>query len=234
MSSIQTEIQSLGQDTLVEMFEIDLTPIGLAEHYYFHNGVNELGNDVVWQGVTYVRYPIEAEGFEMNGTGSQPRPVLRAANISGLLSAAVRDNHDLVRAKVIRRRTYLKFLDAVNFSGAVNPSADPAVYLNDEVWLIDRKSVENRLYIEWELAAAFDLTNIMLPKNQVIQSVCTSRYRSAECGYVGGPVATINDVPTSDSALDDCGHRLKSCTLRNWPNNELPFSGFPGAGLFQS
>jgi lambda family phage minor tail protein L len=73
----------------------------------------------------------------------------------------------------------------------------------------------------------------MLPRRQVVQNVCAWRYRSAECGYTGGAVADINDQPTTDPARDQCGKRLASCKLRFGQYAELPFGGFPAAGLIR-
>jgi lambda family phage minor tail protein L len=140
----------------------------------------------------------------------------------------VRDNEDLVGAKFTRRRTFVKYLDAVNFSGG-NASADPNVFFADEIWYIDRKASENGIFIEFELASAMDLTNVKLPKRQVTQNICAWQYRSAECGYTGGPVATFMDVITTDSAQDVCGHRVSSCKLRFGNNASLPYGGFEGS-----
>lgn len=229
--SIASDIQKLEPGALVELFVVDLNTIGVAETYYFHAGVNGLGNDVVWQGKTYTRFPIEAEGFAWTGSGKLPRPTLRVANITGLMDALARVNGDLVGAKLTRQRTFVKYLDAANFAGGVNPTADPNVHFDDEIWFIDRKASVNSVFVEWELAAAFDLAGVMLPRRQVIQNVCTWRYRSAECGYAGGPVADVNDAATGDPAKDQCGKRLASCRLRFGTYAELPFGGFPGAGL---
>jgi lambda family phage minor tail protein L len=228
---ISADIQKASPGFLVEVFVIDLLPIGVDEQYYFHNGVNELGENLTWQGQIYTRFPIEAEGFEKSGTGQQPRPTLRVANISGLLGAVVRDNADLVRSKVTRKRTFLKYLDAVNFA-AGNPTADENIYLPDEVWRIDRKSNQNAIFIEWELASDLDLTGVRLPARQCIQNVCPWVYRSAECGYSGGPVADINDAAVTLMASDICGKRLPSCQLR-FPSGVLPFGGFPSVGLIR-
>lgn len=230
--TIRADIQKAYAGRLVELFEIDLSPIGIAEQYYFHNGVNELGNDVVFNAITYTRYPIEASGFEKASSGQQPRPVLRAANIDGLLGALARENQDLVRAKVIRRRTFAKYLDAVNFDDG-NPEADPNAAFEDEIWFIERKSAENKLFVEWELASALDLEGVQLPRRLCIQNTCMWKtiggYRGPYCGYAGGAVADKNDAPTTDINLDMCGGRLNSCRLR-FGNGELPFGGFPGVG----
>jgi lambda family phage minor tail protein L len=229
---IQADIQKAYAGQLIELFELDLNTIGLDEHYYFHNGVNELGNDVVFNGITYTRFPIDAEGFERNGTGQQARPTLRVSNADGLIGAVSRANQDLVRVKFIRRRTFIQYLDAVNFEGGVNPEADPNAALNDEVYFIDRKAGENKVQVEWELVSALDLEGAFLPKRQCVQSVCTWRYRSPECSYAGGAVATKYNEPTNDLAQDDCSLSLTGCRLR-FGNGELPIGSYPAIALIR-
>jgi lambda family phage minor tail protein L len=228
---IESDIQEAYAGQLVELFEIDLNSIGIDEHYYFHNGVNELGDDVTFNGIIYTRLPIEAEGFERSGTGQQARPLLRVANADGLISAVSRANQDLVQATVIRRRTFLKYLDAVNFTGGVNPTADPNAALDDETYLIDRKSGENKIQVEYELASALDLEGQFLPKRMCVRSNCVWKYRSPECSYAGPPVATKYDEPTSDPLLDDCGKRLNSCSFR-FPESK-PIGIFPAVALIR-
>ncbi len=224
---ISTDVQKLSAGSVIDLYEIDATAID-GDVLRWVNETNSLGADVVWQGNTYTRFPIEANGFTKSGRGTQPRPTIRGSNAAGVLGALVRDNEDLVGAKFTRRRTFVKYLDAVNFSGG-NASADPNVYFADEIWYVDRKSSENGIFIEFELASAMDLTNVKLPKRQVTQNVCAWQYRSTECGYAGGPVATIVDLPTSDLAQDVCGHRVSSCKLRFGNNATLPYGGFEGS-----
>ena len=224
------DIQSLAPGALIVLFVLDATGIG-GESFHFHAGTNELGGDVVWQGTTYTRYPVEAEGFEMRATGTAPRPKIRAANINGMLGAAVRPNDDLIGAKVIRRKTFARYLDAVNFAGG-NPTADPNVGFLDEVYYIDRKLSENNVVIEWELVSALDLAGVKLPRRQIIANVCPWKYRGAECAYTGGPVADVRDQATSDPAKDVCGKRLSSCKLR-FGAGTLRYGGFPAASLIK-
>lgn len=230
--TIESDIQKLTPGGLIDLFELDATSIGGAV-VRFHAGVNGLGNDVVWQGNTYTRFPIEAEGFEWNGKGALPRPKLRVANITGLIGALARELDDLVGAKVTRRRTFVKYLDAVNFAGGVNPTADPNAHFTDEVYFVERKASENPVFLEFELAAAFDVQGVQLPRRQVVQNVCTWRYRGAECGYAGGAVANRNDQATTVLAEDACGKRLASCKLRFGEYGELPYGGFPAVGLLR-
>lgn len=226
---LKEEVQKLQPSALIELFDLDTTMLG-GDIFRFHSGINKVGGVVVFDGEEYQAMPIKAEGFEWNGTGQQPRPKIAVANITGIMSALVGEYNDLVGAKLIRRITHKRFLDAVNFPGGVNAEANPDEQVV-ETWYVDRKAVENSAIISFELASSMDLQGVMLPKRQIIQNLCTWRYRSDECGYSGGAVADRNDNPTSDVGVDDCGLRVKSCKMRFGEFGELPFGGFPSAGL---
>lgn len=224
--TIATEIQSLSPSAMIEMFILDMTGFG-GTMSYFHAGTNGLQQPVVWQGNQYVPLPIEAEGFEITAKGSLPRPRLRVANINGLFSAEVHQHDDLVGCRIIRKRTFARYLDAVNFPGGVNANADPNQHLPDDVWFIEQKTTENRYIIEWQLSSAFDLQGVMLPFRQVIQNTCSWSYRGPECGYTGTPFDK-SDQPCA-AANDFCAKRLTSCKVRHVNSPTLPYGGFPGA-----
>ena len=84
--------------------------------------------------------------------------------------------NDLTGAKVVRIRTMARFLDAANFSGAINPfgTPDSTAEFPQEIYYIDRKSAENREIVSWELAAVFDLAGIRSPKRQCTRSLFPS------------------------------------------------------------
>ena len=229
VTALATEIQSLAPSTKVELFVVDLTALGDAA-YYFHAGTNGLQAAIVWQGQTYAPFPIQASGFDFSTTGTIPRPKLAVANVAGTVTALILAFNDCVGAKVTRKRTLVKFLDAVNFPGGVNPTADPTAYFPDDVYYIDRKATETKQAVEFELTAAFDVSGVQLPRRQIIQNICPWRYRGGECGYAGTAYFTADDTPTTAS-LDVCGKRLTSCKARFGATAELPFGGFPGAGL---
>ncbi|MDR2092273.1 MAG: phage minor tail protein L [Azoarcus sp.] len=233
---ITADLQSLTPGTIVELFDLDTTRAGDSNVYRFHNGVNELGNDVTWNGYVYTRLPIEASGFERRSSGTLPRPKIKVANADGLLGALVRELDDLAGARLTRTRTLLKYLDAVNFPDG-NPTADAAQVIDREVWEIDRKSAETPVTIEFELAAAIDVNDYQLPGRQVIQNTCTwlmhGGYRGPYCGYTGGPVADEKDQPVETMAADRCAGRLASCKLRFGEFDPLPFGGCPGVGLLR-
>ncbi len=231
-TAITTEIQKLAPSAVIELFELDLALFdeGVVR---FHAGTNELRQKVIWQGNVYEPFPVQAEGFEFNGGGQLPRPKVRVSNINGTITALILSYQDLVGARFTRKRTLAKYLDAVNFTGGVNPSADSTAAFADDVFYIDRKARETREVVEFELAASFDLEGVMLPRRQIVQNVCPWKYRGAECGYIGNVWLDANDVPVYDASLDVCGKRLDSCKKRFGQNAELPFGGFPAAGLFR-
>jgi lambda family phage minor tail protein L len=230
--AITSEIQKLAPSSVVELFVLDLALFGQGP-VRFHAGTNALQQRVVWQGYAYEAFPIEVEGFEFNGNGQVPRPRLRVANVTGAITALVLTYQDLVGAKITRKRTLAKYLDAANFSGGVNPTADPLAEFADDIYYVDRKSRETRDVVEFELAASFDLEGVTLPRRQIVQNVCPWRYRGSECGYTGASYFNANDQTVSSSSQDVCGKRLASCQARFGQNAELPFGGFPAAGLIR-
>jgi lambda family phage minor tail protein L len=197
--TIEADIAALSPSALVELFELDLTPLG-GELVRFHAGTNQIGGDVTWQGNIYSAFPVQATGFAITGTGTIPRPKMTVANVTGLISAFVLSFNDLLGAKITRKRTLVKYLDAVNFPGGTNPTADPDSHLADDVYSIDRKSAENKNAVEFELAAAFDVQGVQLPRRQIIRNLCSWAYRGPECGFTGAPIWDANDTFISSAS----------------------------------
>lgn len=223
------DIQKLEVSGYIELFQLDTTKYSGGSIYRFYSGVNALSVPVVWQGQTYNPFVIEASGFEYTGLGAPPRPKLQLANISGLISGMTLSMSDLVGCKFTRKRTLSKFLDAVNFVGGINPSADPNAFFPDDIYYIDRKSHEDNLSVEFELASVLDINGVQLPRRNVIANNCAWKYRSAECGFTGDAVADEFDNIVTVLASDKCGKRFSSCELR-FGTGVLPFGGFPSAG----
>lgn len=252
-STITSEIQKLEPSAIIELFELDASSFG-AGITRFHAGTNGLRQNIVWAGNTYTAYPVQASGFEWSGQGSLPRPRLTVANVTGAISLLVIQYDDLLGAKVTRRRTLAKYLDRANFPDATtfttasldldfttqtyqvfdaNPTSDATAAFADDVYYIDRKTLETRDTVEFELSAAFDVAGVQLPRRQIIQNVCPWVYRGAECSYTGGSYFDANDAAVGSLGLDVCGKRLTSCKARFGSYGELPFGSFPSAGLIK-
>lgn len=241
--AVREELSKLNPSSVIELFEITT---GTRLHggcgvYRFHAGVNakQVTGHVVWDDNTYYAWPVEAEGFEYTGNGSMPRPKIRIANIDATITAILLEIGnfsncaDLAGARVVRRRTLARFLDAVNFEGDTNPfgTPDPNASLPEEVYFIDRKSAETRELVEFELVSVLDLAGVRAPKRQTINNICQWRYRTVNCGYTGEAYFDENDTPTNEDN-DVCGKRLTSCEARFGTNAELPFGSFPGVGQY--
>lgn len=232
MSTIAAELAKLSPSARIDLYVIDLTPLN-GPLIRLHAGLNKLMQPVVWQGEQYVGFPIQAEGFDVRADGTQPRPTITASNLYGSLNAAVREYNRLVGARLIRKRTRARFLDAVNFPGGVNPDADPTAAIADDVWVFDRIGNRDKFRISWELANPLDQPGRVVPARQCRNTVCTWEYRSADCGYAGLPVAKADDTPTSNPTEDRCSLLVSGCKLRFGADALLPIGIFPGVGLLR-
>lgn len=114
-----------------------------------------------------------------------------------------------------------------------NATADSTAEFARDIYYIDRKASETKEVVEFELAAALDLAGLALPRRQIIQNYCPWTYRGTECGYTGTNYFDTNDAPVGSLALDVCGKRLTSCRARFGQYAELPYGGFPAAGLLK-
>jgi len=233
ISAVYEDLSVLEPNAIIELFQLhlDATLHGSSDIYYFHNGVNAaVTGNVIWNGQSYVRLPLEATGFDYSSSGSLPRPKLAVSNIGMYITEIllsvnrITTGNDLGGAKVVRIRTLKKYLDG-------EAGADPHAKFPDEIWYVDRKSNENRAVVEFELASKFDLVGVMLPRRQIIANVCQWIYRGGECGYTGSNYFNTQDQVVGTLAQDACGKRISSCKLRFGATAELPFGSFPGAGL---
>ena len=233
ISSLYEELAVLTPNAIIELFELrlDSTLHGSSDITRWHNGCNaDVTGNIIFNGETYFRQPVIAEGFEYSTTGTLPSPKLTVSNATGTLTAlmvlvnATTPGNDLGGAEVRRLRTLKKFLDG-------ETTADPYASWPEERWFIDRKASETRESVVFELASKFDLAGREIPKRQLIANICQWEYRSSECGYSGSNYWDVNDDSVGALSQDRCGKRLSSCKLRFGTNSQLPFGSFPSAGL---
>ena len=108
--------------------------------------------------------------------------------------------------------------------------ADDDAYFAEEVWYIDRKVLETRTHIQFELTAAHDVQGVRLPARSVVANLCPWTYKGVECGYSGTSYFDIDNVSTN-SVGDVCSKNFRGCELRFPEPQVIPFGGFPGAGM---
>jgi lambda family phage minor tail protein L len=155
------------------------------------NGTNPI---IFWQGQPYASLPIEASGFASRGDNSLPRPRIRLSNKDLNISKYLKVHNNLIGAKVVRKRTFAKFLDDINFQDGENPYYDletdstlasSTSHLIDQTYYINRRVSETKHAVEFELSTVFELDNVYIPNRNVYSSYCTFIYRGHGCRYSG-------------------------------------------------
>jgi len=170
---------------------------------YFHGGTNGLAGKIYFDGQEYLPLPVEASDFEVLGDQRLPRPKIKIANAGMYVSSMLRKYDNLNGAKLVRRRTYAKFLDDANFPNNQNPwgSANPNARLRDDKFFISRKTIENKLFVEFELVSSLELENVQLPSRTIASRYCSWVYRGFGCRYGNTSefIGDSKDRPVSDA-----------------------------------
>ena len=177
-----SELQKINPSSLIELFTVTLDSSlhGATTVYRFHAGSNmNSSGELIWDGNSYQRFRVKAEGFEFTCKGQFPRPKFTVSNALGTITALMAlvnqttSGNDLTGAKFTRIRTLARYIDAANFTGGTNPfgTPDTSSKLPDEIYFIDRKLSENRDFVEFELVSELDLLNLRLPRRQVTRDL---------------------------------------------------------------
>lgn len=209
VKKVQGEAAKLQPSALLTFFEIDLTDIlfergqissidslNIQEEqikvFRFHNNINLINSNIVFQGKTYYALPIMVEGLEVSGSGTLPTPTLTLSTIEegsaalSLLKCQIASLSDMVGAKVTIKRTFLKHIDAINFAGRKLPDdydEDPICEFTKEIYYVDRKIEESKLVLKYELNSILDLRNVKLPRRLIFANRCPFNFRGAGCCY---------------------------------------------------
>lgn len=237
------DIQAPDIGTVVELYDVDCTALpGLLTVLRFTpsslivDPTAPIPEPIIWQGNTYQPRACESTDWSWDGQGPMPRPKLSLGNTDLAISAICISNSDLQGAVVTRHRVPMKYLDG-------GSAADPTVEFDPDVFVIDQKTTQNKMVVEFSLGASIDIEGRMIPGRQVIQSYCSFRYRIwngtsfvysqglAACPYTGGFYFDANGNATADPSLDACSKRLISGCQKRFAG-DLPFGGFPGAAQF--
>lgn len=160
--TIQTEIQKTAVSPLIELFTLDLTPIGGSILRFTPNTV-EGTSSVAFGGTVYMALPITGSGWETSIDGAPPRPTLTISNVTRFIQSYLNLYNDLVGASVTRTLTLEKFLD----SGS---SPDSSQILFSDKFRISQKTRQNKREVEFVLSSVLDTANFKLPRRQVLRT----------------------------------------------------------------
>lgn len=201
----------------------------LSTELRFHNNLKSINTSIWFNGKEYFPAPISATGFETSAKGSPPSPRLSiASNPKGLsdevrdrvkyIKYAIRDLDNLSGAKVKRIRTFVKYIDNRNFYKAdgttlissTSPAPegfdpDPNATFPEDVYVIDRKSGENKNTLEFELASPFDVHDLKLPGRIVTEVNCVWIYRGEGCCYEYDSIKN-NDLTSKRNTAGEYEH----------------------------
>ena len=142
---------------------------------------------------TYTAVPLTAEGFEHAADGVSARPVITFANVLATFGDALAladgttlANVDLVGNKIYRRKSLYKYS-----YGQSGDSPDRLVEFPVESWIIDRVAAESVQSVSFELASAYDLAGITVPRRLIMGNTCPWKYQGAseevaDASKVGG------------------------------------------------
>ena len=189
------ELNKINPSSVIELFELELTvglhiptgnPNNLDTVFRFHAGAN-LNNfgQIRFNNNDYQRVAVKVEGFEDTSKGTIPRPTLTFSNLGGITKDTtvmtmsdflnivnqVTAGNDLLNAKVTRLLPLASALDNANFIGD-NPFGTPSTdRLQDRIYYIDRKAVENRQIVQFELVSVLDMQNKKIPARIVTRDL---------------------------------------------------------------
>jgi len=178
------QLQEPGSE-LVELYELTIG----EQILYFHSGLSEDLSSVQFRDRTspytvrtYIAFPIEMDGVELNADGAINRPTLTVANVANTFSSAIGNlkAEDLVGERLTKRTTLKKYL--YGEAGDASPSVEFPI----RKFILDRISSENNIAVTYELAAPYDLSGIKLPNRTVIGKYCSWQYQGYSLSEKGG------------------------------------------------
>ncbi len=185
------ELAKLNPSSVVELFVLDASSSG-GGVLYFYNGIKEAPKPelpnapIMFQGRAYNPMPIQVSGFEFRAKGELPLPKIKFSNVFGLFTSLVLLYDDLVDAVLTRKRTLRKFLD-----DGTDP--DPTAEFPEDIFYVDRKTIENKQIVEFELGSSIDVDGVSLPRRIVTSNLCSVGYRSAECSFADNRFVTVGN-----------------------------------------
>ena len=190
-----SELNKINPSSVIELYELELTvglhiptgnPNNLDTVFRFHAGAN-LNNfgQIKFNNNLYQRVAVQIEGFQDTSTGTIPRPTLTFSNLGGITKDGTvmtmsdflaivnltTPGNDLLDAKVTRLMPLASALDNDNFVGD-NPFGTPSTdRLQDRIYYIDRKAIENRQVVQFELVSVLDMQNKRVPARIVTRDL---------------------------------------------------------------
>lgn len=159
-ATIREQISQPFVGNIVELYHIDLNPIGVAEEFWFTPSSSVA---ISFNGQAYTPFPISVTGSDRDLNAAPGRVTLNVSNVTQQLAALVISYGDMVGGHVTYIRTFENFLDGKP-NGGSNQSFPVQRYI------IQQKSAFNQQTISFVLSTELDRANLMLPRRQCLKS----------------------------------------------------------------
>lgn len=236
---IEQNVQKSDAGQLVELFTLSFVPLGIPYFIRWSPSINLVsGSNIVYGGESFQPAAIESSGFEWSTSSAFPTPTLSVSNVFNAFSLLNTTYNDMLGAEVERILTFEEYLD----TGSEANASSPELLMVDR-YRVDRKVLQNKQVVEYELSSSLDQEGRVAPTRQFTRDICDHVYRrynpntvggfdydGVTCPYAGEISYDIFGEVTSASG-DVCSkHYSTGCTKRfTFPfgTQGLPFRAFP-------
>lgn len=152
--------------------------------------------DIVYNGITYIKFPITHEYVGENTQGEIDTVKIKVSNISRLIQAYL-EQYDFRGKKVIITMVW------ANQLGDTDANIKHAFFIDSYV------ADENN--VEFALSSKFDILDLQLPARKYWRNYCNWKFKSLECGYAGAET-------TCDKTLQRCRQLVNQVRFGGFPS----------------
>src|SRR5215831_18237029 len=128
---------------LITLWQLDTTRLGGPVFYF--TSAETFDRAIVWGGQPYTALPMDAQGFEINTSGTLPQPTITFSNLYGAANLLLDSYKGLVGADLTRILTLERFLDD-------GSTPDVNAYITRDVFTVAQKSTHNAVAVTFKLA----------------------------------------------------------------------------------
>lgn len=198
-------MKNLDADFVAGKNKQQVKPIRLYTIYDYDNaGANfyiaEYSSDVVFDGITYQKFPIKFQSVTEKTGGEVDEMKLIMSNVSQEIEALLQNPSFQFKGK------------QVDIMYVIADHLDDPECKYVETFYIDYYETTSTNAI-FTLSSKMDVYDVMLPGRTVIRTHCSWVFKGIECKYAGAETA--------------CNRTLQRCRVLG---NTLNYGGFPAAG----
>jgi len=203
-SDFLAEKNKLQSSATIDLYEISLdgTPLRFAAWR----------EDVVFNGDTYVSFPIVRNEYTESEDDVLPQIQLTIANVSRVIGGYLESYNGLIGKTVTHRTVFENLL------------SDPNAVVEETYYV--KSSVANQDAVVLVLASRLDIFNASLPARRFQKNFCPWTYKGEGCWIPIG--AAEYEAPAGFVDTENCDHSLDGVSGCEFHANEKRYGGFFG------